>query len=54
MKKLKYSTGPYKYEMAAPKIQILNRSDLNTVGALNTLYLVFTEYQQRKRKNSPF
>ena len=28
MKKLEYSTGPYKHEMAATKIQILNGSEI--------------------------
>ena len=28
MQKLEYSTGPYKHEMAATKIQILNGSEI--------------------------
>ena len=28
MKKLEYSTGPYKHEMAATKIQILNGREI--------------------------
>ena len=32
MKKLEYSTGPYKHEMAAPKIQILNGSEIETIN----------------------
>ena len=31
MKKLEYSTIPYKHEMTAPKIQILNGSEIETV-----------------------
>lgn len=31
MKKLEYSTCPYKHEMAVPKIQIMNGSEIRTI-----------------------
>ena len=32
MKKLEYSTRPYKHEMDAPKIQVLNGSEIETIN----------------------
>ena len=31
MKKLEYSTGPYKHEMAAPNIEIPNGCEIETI-----------------------